>query len=51
MKDGGFVFFNYHNPVDLPPELKGTFDMIVADPPYITIETWEKYKKTIDFLL
>ncbi len=49
--DGGFVFFDYNHPTNLPEELKGTFDMIVADPPYITSETWYNYSKTISYLL
>jgi len=32
-------------------DLKGTFDMVVVDPPYITREVWEKYTETSNFLL
>ena len=31
--------------------LKGTFDMAVIDPPFITREVWEKYAETARFLL
>ena len=49
--DGGFTFYDYNSPTDLPADLKGHFDMIVADPPYVTRETWEKYRLTIEYLL
>jgi methylase of polypeptide subunit release factors len=49
--EGGFTFYDYNYPTELPADLKGQFDMIVADPPYVTKETWEKYRLTIEYLL
>ena len=31
--------------------MRGTFDMVVIDPPYITREVWEKYTEAANILL
>jgi 16S rRNA G966 N2-methylase RsmD len=38
----GFVFYDFNKPLDLPAELKGNFDFILIDPPFITEEVWTK---------
>jgi 16S rRNA G966 N2-methylase RsmD len=38
----GFVFYDFNKPLDLPAELKGKFDFILIDPPFITEEVWTK---------
>lgn len=35
----------------MAPELKGAFDMVVIDPPFITREVWEKYAECAKWLL
>ena len=36
------MFYDFNKPEDLAAELKGYFDMVVIDPPFITREVWEK---------
>ncbi|KAL4609142.1 N(6)-adenine-specific DNA methyltransferase 2-like [Arapaima gigas] len=46
-----FVFYDYSNPLCLPPELTAhSFDMVVADPPYLSEECLSKVALTIKFL-
>uniref|UniRef100_A0A7S2BFX1 Protein-lysine N-methyltransferase n=1 Tax=Florenciella parvula TaxID=236787 RepID=A0A7S2BFX1_9STRA len=47
----GFVFYDYNEPEAVPEEIKGTFDMLVIDPPYITREVWAQYAITAKLLL
>lgn len=52
-KEPGYVCYDFNKPLDFEgaEELKGTFDMVVIDPPFITREVWEKYTETAKFLL
>ncbi|XP_068307877.1 uncharacterized protein [Pyrus communis] len=45
-----FSFYDYNRPEDLPLELKNAFDIVVADPPYLSQECLEKVAQTISFL-
>ena len=46
-----FVFYDYKEPLDLPEKLtKHSFDMVVADPPYLSEECLGKTAQTITFL-
>ncbi|KAK2647379.1 hypothetical protein Ddye_014868 [Dipteronia dyeriana] len=45
-----FTFYDYNLPEDLPLELKHTFSIIVADPPYLSKECLEKISQTTSFL-
>ncbi|CAN6719481.1 unnamed protein product [Malus baccata var. baccata] len=45
-----FSFYDYNRPEDLPFELKNAFDIVVADPPYLSQECLEKVAQTISFL-
>jgi hypothetical protein len=38
-----YVLFDFNKPDGFPEEMKGTFDMVVIDPPFITREVWQKY--------
>lgn len=51
--DRGFVRYDFNEPTSFPnhDQLKGTFDMVVIDPPFITREVWENYTETAKFLL
>ncbi|GMH61950.1 hypothetical protein TrRE_jg4420 [Triparma retinervis] len=50
--DRGFVFYDFNKPEEFEVEgLKGTFDMVVIDPPFITREVWEKYTESAMWLL
>lgn len=52
-KDRGYVRYDFNTPTEFDgaAELKGTFDMVIIDPPFITREVWEKYTETARFLL
>lgn len=46
-----FVFYDYTDPLNLPPELaKHSFDIVIADPPYLSEECLRKTAETIGFL-
>lgn len=45
-----FTFYDYNQPEDLPLELKHGFDIVVADPPYLSKECLEKVAQTVSFL-
>ncbi|XP_039131082.1 EEF1A lysine methyltransferase 1 [Dioscorea cayenensis subsp. rotundata] len=47
---GDFTFYDYNQPEDLPQELKHSFQVVVADPPYLSKECLEKVAQTISFL-
>mmetsp|Transcript_80891 Transcript_80891/g.251128 ORF Transcript_80891/g.251128 Transcript_80891/m.251128 type:complete len:198 (+) Transcript_80891:119-712(+) len=47
-----FRFFDYKAPIsDLGSDSKGTFDLIIADPPSIMESVVEKYMQVVHFLL
>ena len=46
-----FVFYDYHEPDNLPAELAGAFGIVVIDPPYIEQDVWRQYVETAKFLL
>lgn len=48
--DDGFVFYDCYRPAELPDELMGSFDLIIADPPALTDQTLECYATTIKLL-
>ncbi|CAE7461263.1 Eef1akmt1 [Symbiodinium natans] len=48
--DPGFVFYDFHEPENLPEALRGSFAFVLIDPPFITREVWEKYAATARFL-
>ncbi|KAL3830163.1 hypothetical protein ACJIZ3_018965 [Penstemon smallii] len=45
-----FTFYDYNQPEDLPLSLKHSYSIIVADPPYLSEECFEKIAETITFL-
>ena len=46
----GFVHYDFNRPVDLPVELKGNFDRILCDPPFLSKECQEKVASTVLWL-
>ena len=47
----GFVFYDYRAPLSLPESVEqGSFDLVVADPPFLSEECLEKTAETIKFL-
>lgn len=50
-KYGDFVFYDYNSPLKLPVELQqATFDLVVADPPFLSEECLAKTAETMTFL-
>lgn len=46
-----FVFYDYKNPLNIDLNFKNCFDVIVADPPFLSEECLQKVSETISFLL
>ncbi|CAI8020943.1 EEF1A lysine methyltransferase 1, partial [Geodia barretti] len=46
-----FVFYDYTSPLELPETMEEkSFDVVVADPPYLSEECLQKTAQTINFL-
>ncbi|KAF5916319.1 EEF1A lysine methyltransferase 1 [Diceros bicornis minor] len=46
-----FIFYDYNNPLDLPEKVAAhSFDIVIADPPYLSEECLRKTSETIKYL-
>lgn len=45
-----YIFYDYNSPLNIPGHLKNYYDLVVADPPFISEECLEKTAITIKFL-
>ncbi|XP_008690343.1 EEF1A lysine methyltransferase 1 isoform X1 [Ursus maritimus] len=46
-----FIFYDYNNPLDLPEKIAAhSFDIVIADPPYLSKECLGKMSETIKYL-
>ena len=45
-----FVFYDYNEPTALPAELQWSFDLVVADPPFLSEDCLRKTAQTIHYL-
>lgn len=46
-----FIFYDYNHPLELPEGIAAhSFDLVVADPPYLSEECLRKTSETIQFL-
>jgi len=45
-----FVFYDFHNPLKLPPNLKGSVDHIICDPPFLSEDCQTKAAMTVRWL-
>ncbi|XP_008996250.1 EEF1A lysine methyltransferase 1 isoform X1 [Callithrix jacchus] len=46
-----FIFYDYNNPLDLPKRIAAhSFDIVIADPPYLSEECLRKTSETIKYL-
>ncbi|XP_074159794.1 EEF1A lysine methyltransferase 1 isoform X2 [Sminthopsis crassicaudata] len=46
-----FIYYDYNNPLNLPEKLTPhSFDIVIADPPYLSEECLRKTAETIKFL-
>lgn len=48
---GDFTLYDYNAPLEVPAELHGAFDCVVADPPYLSEECLSKTAQTVRLLL
>ncbi|KAH7839333.1 hypothetical protein Vadar_002774 [Vaccinium darrowii] len=46
-----FTFYDYNQPEELPSSMKNAYQIVVADPPYLSKECLEKVARTISFLM
>ncbi|XP_062313657.1 EEF1A lysine methyltransferase 1 [Osmerus eperlanus] len=46
-----FIYYDYNNPLSLPEEVtRQSFDIVLADPPYLSLECLSKVAETIQYL-
>lgn len=46
-----FIFYDYNNPLDFPVNIAPhSFDIVIADPPYLSEECLRKTSETIKYL-
>jgi len=45
-----FIAYDYNRPLALPPGLEGTFDIVIADPPFLSEECLRKTASTVCYL-
>lgn len=45
-----FVFYDYRSPLDIPRELRESFDLVFADPPFLSEECLTKTAVTLKYL-
>lgn len=45
-----YIFYDYKDPLALPKDWKGTFDVVVVDPPFLSEECLSKAAETVKFL-
>lgn len=45
-----FIFYDYRSPLEIPKELGSSFDVVVADPPFLSEECLTKTALTMRYL-
>lgn len=51
MYGDAFIFYDYNNPLSLPETIgPQSFDLVIADPPYLSEECLSKVAVTVKFL-
>jgi 16S rRNA G966 N2-methylase RsmD len=45
-----FTFYDYKSPLDVPRDLRESFDLVFADPPFLSEECLTKTAVTVKFL-
>lgn len=46
----GFNFYDYKDPLNIPEALKSSFDIVIADPPFLSEECLTRVSQTIKYL-
>ena len=50
MYGSDFVLYDYRSPLDIPRELRESFDLVFADPPFLSEECLTKTAVTLKYL-
>lgn len=45
-----FIYYDYNKPNKIPPYSKHTYDLVIADPPFLSEECFGKTSKTVKLL-
>ena len=45
-----FTFYDFNHPLDIPKEYKHSFDLVIADPPFLSNECLTKTARTIKYM-
>ncbi|XGW17968.1 hypothetical protein V3C99_002515 [Haemonchus contortus] len=45
-----YIFYDYRHPLAIPQELKGVYDVVIADPPFLSDECLLKTAQSVRFL-
>jgi hypothetical protein len=43
--------YDFNKPEDIPAKFVNFFDFVLADPPFITLEVWQKYADAINKII
>lgn len=46
-----FVFYDYKDPLNIPDKYQGSFDVVFADPPFLSKDCFVKVSKTVKYLM
>ncbi|GLG99395.1 Protein-lysine N-methyltransferase CG9154, partial [Gryllus bimaculatus] len=46
----GFVYYDYKDPLNLPNEFERSFDVVIADPPFLSEECLSRVSETLKFM-
>ena len=46
-----FRFYDFNDAQTIPEDMRGSFDMCVVDPPFITEDVWQKYAEAVKLCL
>lgn len=50
MYGSDFIYYDFNRPLNLPEELSKSFDLVIADPPFLSEECLAKTTETIKML-
>ena len=50
MYGDNFIFYDYNAPLEVPPDCSKEFDIVIADPPFLSEECLTKVASTIKHL-
>lgn len=45
------MFYDYKDPLNIPDKYQGSFDVVFADPPFLSKDCFVKVSKTVKYLM